>query len=150
MEKNPYTDEYFDALRQFIKAAGLTFNKFADIAEINRSTFQTILNRRSEPSFHFKKQISEAVMLILATSSQNDSQLSQAHQRLSAAKIRLVNEESNRMWDEVYPVKKAAQNKDFDRLHTLFCQLNEEGQAEALKRIEELAFLPKYQKKDGE
>lgn len=89
-------------------------------------------------------------MFILATSSQNDSQLSQAHQRLSAAKIRLVNEESNRMWDEVYPVKKAAQNKDFDRLHTLFCQLNEEGQAEALNRIEELAFVPKYQKKDGE
>lgn len=36
------------------------------------------------------------------------------------------------------------------RISATLDALNAEGQQEALKRIEELTFVPKYQKKDGE
>ena len=36
------------------------------------------------------------------------------------------------------------------RISAALDALNAEGQQEALKRIEELTFVPKYQKKDGE
>ena len=44
--ENNYALQY-EALRQFIRAAGMKYIEFADLAGINRSSFQTMLSKES-------------------------------------------------------------------------------------------------------
>lgn len=144
MEKNKYSEEYFLTLREFIKAAGMTYAEFADLAGINRSTFQTMMSRKSEPNFRHRKQISEAVHSKLAHEPE-DSAVSRASRRFHTATMKLLtgmilSEEDNAT--EISTA--AAASPDRERLDAAFDQLNANGQKIAAERVEELTKIPEY------
>ena len=49
-------------------------------------------------------------------------------------------------WDEIFQKKKATKSDSQTKLLSAFFQLNPDGQAKAVERVEELTEIPKYQK----
>lgn len=164
------TEKVYQLLRQFIKAAGLNNKKFAELAGINPNTFQTMVNRKSVPKADIISKINQAMSEITQHAEENKaSELLRIYvpflsialgvEANSAVRNSFVELGSLahdmtkfptfdlRLMDEPPTSKQAAiRSLTLDALN----KLSLEGQEEALKRIEELAFVPKYQKRDGE
>ncbi|MBU5489807.1 helix-turn-helix domain-containing protein [Butyricicoccus intestinisimiae] len=163
------TEKVYQLLRQFIKAAGLNNKKFAELAGINPNTFQTMVNRKSVPKADVISKINRTMDELtqqaegekadtlldiygrftketLGTVPENvmKARFSNLGRKIN---LQLFAEPINELASSIHTTSKTMlRSLILDALD----ELNEEGQAEALKRIEELAFVPKYQKRDGE
>lgn len=163
------TEKVYQLLRQFIKAAGLNNKKFAELAGINPNTFQTMVNRKSVPKADVISKINQSMCEITQhAEGEKNSELLDIYGTFVKEALGAVSEHAVRAKFSNLGQKINLQlfaepiNELASTLHTTsktmvrslildaLDELNEEGQAEALKRIEELAFVPKYQKRDGE
>lgn len=163
------TEKVYQLLRQFIKAAGLNNKKFAELAGINPNTFQTMVNRKSVPKADIISKINHTMdELTQQAEGEKADTLLDIYGRFTKETLGTVPENVMKAMFSNLGRKINLQlfaepiNELASSLHTTsktmvrslildaLDELNEEGQAEALKRIEELAFVPKYQKKDGE
>ena len=98
----------YEALRQFIKTAGLKYIEFADLAGINRSSFQTMLSKQSSIKSDTFMKIINAMNHIIS----NTKEGSDMSQKLSILSLIFM------IPDEDLPevIKKSGQARDIDTM----------------------------------
>ena len=151
-----------ELLREFLKTAKISNRKFAKFAGIPVSSFQTILDRKSELKASTYSQITGAMYKIMTSPSPGSVVISNG--------IQVTNpiEEREHLWDlfdrivelsfDLGPKQKIKDRFEEQRqtickndplenkLLLAFYSLNEEGRVSAVNQIELLTEIPKYQK----
>ena len=166
-------NETYMILRDFIKTAGYTNKDFAKLAQIPPSTFQSILDRKSEKGIKTDTlgKILDAMAKIQFNISQakdeeraeklekyfysfvNSIQSPKLHAFYEFSSIGTVPKKDGFFFlfgDILHTESVSEMNKRYAHAKELFCELNTSGQKEIVRTMEEMTKDPQYQKKDGE
>ena len=127
-----------DRIDKLLKERGISRRKLAILAEVPPSSFQSAMERGGNMTTEMLQKIAHAL-------------------GVSAGYLMGWEELDSNTWgkeasDEAY-IKLAENIEKFHgakaKMNTAFDRLNEAGQQKAVERVEELAEIPKYQKKPG-
>jgi transcriptional regulator with XRE-family HTH domain len=134
-----------EVLRQARKNAGLTQEELAKSSGLNRSTISKYESGVITPPVETLQLISAALNVSVAYllgEKYTPQELSSVKEKLDSGTA--TYEEWQRYWEQTgkTPQRKA-------QLSAVFELLNEEGQLVAIERLEELAEIPKYQRKNS-
>lgn len=144
-------EKQYNALLEFISLADISNRQFAELAHIAPTTFQNMIYRKSRISIERFNSIGLAMCKVLEQKSNSDKKqrleelyltysygMDMTGQRLSGSLSGI--QAALKGATDTSPLK--------SRLDIAFNKLNSEGQQTAADRVEELAEMPKYQKKD--
>lgn len=146
--------ELYRLIRKFIKAAGMTNKEFAERLKMNSSTFQTKMNRKAPMKMDFYQQISDEMWKIISEFDESPNAVEKA-QELSGIVMEMgkyfygkpnLFTTLNNMRNQPSPFDIFKGKSKQEKLLQEFNELNTQGQDEAIKRVQELTYIPKYRK----
>lgn len=143
----------YNALLEFISLADISNRQFAELAHIAPTTFQNMIYRKSRISHERFNLISLAMCKILEQKSDSDKR--QRLEELYLTYNYSMDMTGHRLSGSLSGIQTALEgaigtNPLKLQLDAAFNKLNDKGQLEAIKRVEDLTYNPDYQKESKE
>lgn len=145
----------YQDLKNFLAKSGYSNRKFATLAGIKPTTFQSMLSNESNIRFDTFLQIYNAMVKICdeSVTKGNYEELMRIRNAFLNSHRKAEDIDADVMLSAIHEGRQAMPDEvgDLNKEKLLACynNLNEIGQQEAVKRVEDLTYNPDYQKKEN-